>query len=93
MVRVKKCKDCVYSRPNNGFGWVISLQRWAMAECKHLSAEREAKHDLSEAYRGVVIEDSKQRLCSIHRQDFSGGGGDCGPDATCSLCLGSRREI
>ena len=82
MVRVKKCKDCVYSRPDNSFSWVISFQRWAMAECAHISAEREHKHDLSEAYKGIIIEDTKRRLCSIHRQDFGGGGMDCGPSAT-----------
>ena len=81
MKRVRKCRDCVYARPNNSLACIIFFQRWAMTECGHPSAEKGLKHDLSQAYKGVVVEVTKRRLCSLHRQDFRGGGMDCGPDA------------
>ena len=82
ITKVKKCKDCSYSRPNCGIGWLISFQHWNMAECAHPSANDSGPDmDLSMAHKGVVITKGKRRLCCLHRQDFRGEGRDCGPDA------------
>ena len=81
MTRVRKCKDCGYSRPDNSLGYLIFFQRWGMAQCAHPSAEGERKDQLHRAYKGVVVETIERRLCYLHRQDFRGGAMDCGPEA------------
>lgn len=77
MKKVKKCSDCKFGSPDNGFislGGLLTIDKWKYAKCMHSKALKRRTPDY---HMGEINGEVRRNSCSIMRLKIS----ECGPDA------------